>query len=93
MPIKDGNKLFSVMIPQEMYDALIEDGKENERTMSQTIRWGLKQYLEMKEMTKNRPRVVYNGPGVRHYQNASDAYTKATADADEIKEMLDTNEI
>jgi hypothetical protein len=47
------SKAFSVMLPIEIYEALIEDGKENERSLSQTIRWILKQYVENKKKERS----------------------------------------
>lgn len=46
------SKAFSVMIPKDVYEALIKDGEENERTLSQTIRWVLKQYVENRNREK-----------------------------------------
>jgi hypothetical protein len=48
-------KRFYVTIPKDIYDALLRDGKENERTLNQTVRWALKQYVE----NKNQPRLRY----------------------------------
>lgn len=106
-PDGEVSKAFSVMLPETIYEALIKDGKENERTLSQTVRWGLKYYVEAQEMAKKR-RIRY-GTGLPTYSYPRSlpgnntlsgpltdfedaAYDKETADADEIKEMLDTNE-
>lgn len=48
-------KRVYVTIPKDIYDALLQDGKENERTLNQTFRWALKQYVE----NKNQPRLRY----------------------------------
>jgi predicted CopG family antitoxin len=50
---KEDTKAFTVMIPTDVYNDLLKDGEENERTLSQTIRWILKKYVENKKKERS----------------------------------------
>jgi len=56
----DGATVFVRLdIPADLYASLTEDGIENERTPTETIRWALRQYIKTQEDMKNPLRRLF----------------------------------
>jgi hypothetical protein len=43
----DTYRTITIVISEELYAAITQDGIANERTPEETIRWGMRQYLRL----------------------------------------------